>query len=732
MNDDRTARNEEYSPAVPQYYFELIDIIPNAAYIKDANGVFLHCNKTYALFVNLPRDAIVGKTTFDLNPRQFAQGYHELDEELLERQGSGRFQVPFKRIDGKTVVADVLKTVIYSREGESAGVMGIVSDASQRSTLDDILQRYEMLLRYSRDFIWMIDPTDGRIIEVNLAACQAYGYSREEFRRLTIFDLRAPSEKGVVDAQIAAARQGGVLFEALHRRRDGNVFPVQINASGTRLGEREIVISIVRDISDTVRTREEMKRRNEYLSMLHETALSLINRLDTDDLLAQIVTRSAKLAGTENAFILLFDADGRTVTVTAGAGVCAKYIGQRFPAGAGMSAQIFATGRSAVIDCYREWPLRLDDSRLGVIETILGVPLKNGTQVTGIIGFIGLEKGIKFGDDEVRLTEGFANLASLALHNASLYSRLQAELETSRALEAELTAKNADLAETLSRLQAAQLQMVQQEKLAGIGQLAAGIAHEINNPLGFVLSNFEVLQKYLARLVEMIGAYGELHRRMAETDDRPLREAAERIDVLADRIRLDHVVGDLNPLFDETRDGINRVGEIVKALRMFSRVDQKDEYAEYDLNAGIRNTLTVARNEIKYVARAEQNLGDIPHIEALGGLINQVLLNLILNATQAIAVKDTGEEGVMIIRSFRDGDYVCCSIEDNGVGIPEEIIQDIFNPFFTTKPVGEGTGLGLSISYDIVVNKHGGQISVASKAGEGALFTIKLPIRHSD
>lgn len=731
MQDDKSTRGKKYSAAVPQYYFNLVDIIPNAAYIKDANGVFLHCNKTYELFVNLPRDAIVGKTTFDFNLNQVAQSYREFNEELLERQGVGSFQVPFKRLDGKTVVADVLKTVIYSREGESAGVLAIVSDASQRRTIDDILQRYEMLLKYSRDFIWMFDPADGKIIEVNLAACQAYGYTREEFRRLSIYDLRAPGEKGAVDAQIAEARQGGVLFETLHRRRDGSVFPVQINASGTRLGDREIVISIVRDISETVKAREEMKRRNEYLSMLHETALALINRLDTDDLLAQIVSRAATLAGTEHAFIFLLAADGGTVSVKAGTGVCAKFIGQRFPAGAGMSAQIVATGRSAVINDYREWPQRLSDPRLDMIEAILGVPLKDKAEVTGIIGFIGLEKGMRFGDDEVRLAEGFANLASLALHNAALYSRLQTELETSRALEEELTAKNVDLAETLNRLQETQLQMIQQEKLAGIGQLAAGIAHEINNPLGFVLSNFEVLQKYLARLEEMIGAYRELHRRAAAAADGPLREEADRIDVLARRIRLDHVVGDLTPLFDETRDGINRVGEIVKALRLFSRVDQQDEYAEYDLNAGIRNTLTVARNEIKYVARVELALDDIPHIEALGGLINQVLLNLIINAAQAIAAKDTGDEGVIRIRSFLDGDSVCCSVEDNGTGIPEEIIQNIFNPFFTTKPVGQGTGLGLSVSYDIVVNKHGGEISVASKAGEGALFTIKLPVRHS-
>jgi len=273
--------------------------------------------------------------------------------------------------------------------------------------------------------------------------------------------------------------------------------------------------------------------------------------------------------------------------------------------------------------------------------------------------------------------------------------------------------------------------MLQQEKLAGIGQLAAGIAHEINNPLGFVMSNFEMLQKYLAKLVETVGAYRALRQVVAEKGGGALREEADRVDALEQRVRLDHVIDDLKPIFDETSDGINRVGEIVKALRLFSRVDQQDDYEEYDLNAGIRNTLTVARNEVKYVARVEEELDDLPLIEAYGGRINQVLLNIILNAAQAIAVRQPETGGVIKIRSYRDGDFVCCSVEDNGTGIPEEIIQDIFNPFFTTKPVGKGTGLGLSISYDIVVNKHHGEIAVGSNAGEGAIFTIKLPVRQS-
>ena len=186
----------------------------------------------------------------------------------------------------------------------------------------------------------------------------------------------------------------------------------------------------------------------------------------------------------------------------------------------------------------------------------------------------------------------------------------------------------------------------------------------------------------------------------------------------------------MEPLLQETKDGLRRVRDIVLALRLFSREDQQGRMGEYNLNEGLQNTLVVSRNELKYVAEIKQELREIPVIEAIGGQINQVLLNILVNAAYAVKEKNDGRAGLIAIETSSDERYVYCSIRDNGIGMPARVRQDIFNPFFTTKPIGEGTGLGLSISYDIIVNKHHGRIWCESEEGQGTIFTIKLPIKQ--
>jgi len=294
----------------------------------------------------------------------------------------------------------------------------------------------------------------------------------------------------------------------------------------------------------------------------------------------------------------------------------------------------------------------------------------------------------------------------------------------------ELQQKNSELEGAYVDLQNAHLQAVNQEKMASIGQLAAGVAHEINNPLGFAMSNFETLQKYVKRLVEVIMAYRSFRSCCLTEEPVVLQQKMEELDTMERQKKTDYILQDLKALFDDTQEGLKRVGDIVKALRVFSRVDQQGRLEEYDLNEGLRNSLIVSRNEVKFIAEVNEKLTDIPGVIAVGGQINQVLLNLLLNAAHAI--KDKGMEGlgVITVRTYSDGQSVFCSISDNGMGIPAKIQKDIFNPFFTTKPVGQGTGLGLSISYDIIVNKHHGDISVNSTEGEGTTFVIRLPIKQ--
>lgn len=296
----------------------------------------------------------------------------------------------------------------------------------------------------------------------------------------------------------------------------------------------------------------------------------------------------------------------------------------------------------------------------------------------------------------------------------------------------ELQQKNTELEVAYTDLKAAQSQVIHQEKMASIGQLAAGIAHEINNPLGFSMSNFATLKKYVMRINEVYRALHSLKEICPEGDADVQKQKKEEIEALEKRNKIDYIMRDMETIFAETQDGLQRVEDIVKALRIFSRIDHQGKREQYDLNEGIRNTLIVSRNEIKYIASVETHFSNVSLVEAVGGQINQVLLNLILNAAYAIKEKIGTGEGKLIIRTFSEGAFVCCSIQDNGGGIPEAIEKNVFNPFFTTKPVGQGTGLGLSISYDIVVNKHGGDISFTSVEGEGTTFFVRLPKTAQD
>jgi signal transduction histidine kinase len=263
-------------------------------------------------------------------------------------------------------------------------------------------------------------------------------------------------------------------------------------------------------------------------------------------------------------------------------------------------------------------------------------------------------------------------------------------------------------------LESARTQLYQQEKMASIGQLAAGVAHEINNPMGFITSNMSTLQKYITRITEYLRAVDQVIAESAV----PLKE---EITSLRLRLKLDYIVDDTKQLIEESLDGASRVKNIVDDLKNLSRADQM-EMVQADINKILETALNISCNEIKYVADIVRKLGDVPMILCHPQQISQVFINLLTNAGQAIE-----GHGTITIRSWNDDDAVCISVSDSGKGIPENIIGQIFDPFFTTKDVGKGTGLGLSISYDII-KKHNGEITVESDVGRGTTFVVRLPV----
>ena len=294
----------------------------------------------------------------------------------------------------------------------------------------------------------------------------------------------------------------------------------------------------------------------------------------------------------------------------------------------------------------------------------------------------------------------------LAKINLELEDRVARRTEELNAAYRKLATDHSELTEMLGKVEAAQSQLLQSEKMASIGQLAAGVAHEINNPIGFVSSNLGTLGRYVEDLLRVINAAGD-------------SAAAQAI---AKEIDLPYLRSDLTALLGESRDGLERVRKIVANLKDFSHVDEAAEWRDADLISGLESTLSVAAHELKYKTDLVRKLQPLPLVRCIPAQINQVFLNLLVNAAQAIP-----DHGVITLESGQKDGQVWIEVADTGKGMDETTAKRMFEPFFTTKPVGTGTGLGLSICYD-VVHKHGGRFEVHSTPGAGSRIRLWLPI----
>jgi signal transduction histidine kinase len=317
---------------------------------------------------------------------------------------------------------------------------------------------------------------------------------------------------------------------------------------------------------------------------------------------------------------------------------------------------------------------------------------------------------------KVPLTDAKGKLRGLVGMSRDITSRKRAARE--------LEEKNTQLQEAAiserqayQKLKAAQSQLVQSEKLAGLGQMVAGVAHEINNPLSFVSNNVAVLQRDIKALTQLLALYAAADEIIGQKDQALLSQIKE----LCQRMDLAYTQKNMGELLDRSREGLRRIQQIVKDLRDFARLDESDLH-EVDLNSGIQSTVNIILGKAKKKrVQIEMQLDPLPMVSCYPAKVNQVVMNLVSNAIDAVP-----EGGHVLIKTASRDDKIYIDVCDNGPGVPKEIRGRIFDPFFTTKTIGEGTGLGLSISYGIVCD-HGGTIEVTDAPAGGAVFAVVLP-----
>lgn len=441
-----------------------------------------------------------------------------------------------------------------------------------------------------------------------------------------------------------------------------------------------------------IQTALEALRNRRLLDTVFKTSIALCSDLSHRTLLDEILTLTKAVLGAEASSIMLLN-ESKTALIWEVAEQDSSNTLSRvsLPLGQGIAGTVAKTGEAIIVaDAQKDSRVArwVDDATSFQTRSILSVPIRYKGAVTGVINVLNKTVGT-FNAQDQELLELVAAEAGVAIENAHLYERLE---ERVRQRTKEWSDANAQLTQTLHELKTTQTKLIQSEKMASLGQLVAGVAHEINTPLGAVTSNTDIVARGLAKLGTLIGAQGEA------------------------------IVSALAGLLKTNADACQRISGIVKNLKNFARLDEA-EWKNADLREGMDSTLLLVHHLYKGRIEIVREYDDVPPVQCHPGQINQVFMNLLVNAIQSI-----DGPGTIRIRTGRQDGYVKVEVQDSGTGIAAEHIPKIFDPGFTTKGVGVGTGLGLSICHQII-NAHHGTIQVASDQGAGSLFTVLLPVR---
>ncbi|MDD4964826.1 MAG: GAF domain-containing protein [Gallionella sp.] len=521
----------------------------------------------------------------------------------------------------------------------------------------------------------IITGTDtGSILGWNMAASRMFEYSEAEVIGQPLTMLMPERFRTQHDAALARLKSGaephviGKTVELFGLRKNGIEFPLDLSLSQWHSVEGGFFTAIIRDISER-RSMEWRQRENQEI-FRHFVEYSPIYVFFKDSNM-----RALRLS--KNFETML----GKPVATLLGKKMDAYFSPEFAESMSVDDISVFSDGSDVTVEAEFE----------GKTYSVTKFPIFSDGKPCYLAGYL------------VDITE-----------------HKQFEAEQRKAYE-QVAGVNAQLLEANLHLKQAQSQLLQSEKMAAIGLLAAGVAHEINNPIGYVNSNLGTLEKYLANIFLALDKYDAALAQWH--DDNPLVQELQQFKA---KIDLAYIREDTQSLISESHQGLDRVKSIVLDLKDFSHADSQDQWVRGDVHHALESTLNVVWNELKYKCEVVKEYGNLPQIYHLPSQLNQVFMNLLVNAAHAIEVR-----GIITLRSGQEGDRVWVEVNDTGKGISPEIMPHLFDPFFTTKPVGQGTGLGLSVSYKII-EKHHGSIEVHSEVGKGSTFRVWLPINQPD
>jgi len=674
-NTDRKAAERALRESEGRFR-KLYDEAPFGYHEIDKDGLIVSINRTECEMLGYIRDEMLGRPIFDFLAEPVRDVAREaVRDKILGVRPLAPIQRPYLTKDGRELIVAIEERYKLDADGRITGIRTTMQDVSAKVQTELALvaseRRARALFDGIEDVVFVHD-LEGRILDANPAACRRLGYSRRELLVLKTSDVDDPDfAAGFGDRLRHQMERRHVAFEGRHRTKDGAIVPVDISTSVIRLEDQDAILAVCRDITER-KALEETRRQLAEAELENARALEQKNR----DLTRSEIRYRRLTEGSHDA-VVVADAEGRITLFNPAAErtfgyTSAEVIGR--PMTDLMPGAFHESGQPA--------PDRPVEARVAGRTIELTGLRKDGAEFP-------LELSLGTVEDEGEVQY----IGSI---------RDQTERQRMRAM------------------------LVQSDKLASIGLLSAGVAHEINNPLAYVGNNLAVLDRDLKGILAMMECYEGGHSRLAEVDP----ERLARIEELSDDLDWPYVRSNLERMLGRTREGVQRVANIVQSLRGLARTSppKMEAVPIPDLIAPALEMIQgrIRRRGVEVV----QSYEGPKRVPCVASQIGQVILNLLVNAVQAIETSGREQGGRLEILTRTWGEFFVLEVADDGCGIDPESIPRLFDPFFTTKPVGEGTGLGLSISHGIVTG-HGGRIEVLSEPGRGTRFRVLLPLRSS-